>query len=132
VTALYELVPAGMAVPTAKTDPLKYQTTGGPTAASASAELMTIRVRHKAPDGDTSKLFTHVVGDRSVPLPRTSVDFRWATAVAGFGTLLRESPERGGLSWAMVTALASGALGPDPDGYRKDMLALVTAAQRLR
>jgi Ca-activated chloride channel family protein len=131
VTALYELVPAGLPVPAAATAKLKYQTPGAPTAATTSTELMTIRVRYKAPNGLASKLFSQVVTDRDVPLAATSIDFRWASAVAGFGMLLRESPERGGLTWAMVTALASTAIGTDVEGYRKEMLALVTTAAKL-
>ena len=70
VTALYEIVPAGQAVPAAKVDTLKYQT---PRAATTSSpEMMTIKVRYKAPLGDVSKLMQRTVDDASVALTATS------------------------------------------------------------
>src|SRR5206468_6323354 len=54
VTALYEIVPAGLAVPAAKVDNLKYQTPRA--AATGTAEMMTVKVRYKTPLGDVSKL----------------------------------------------------------------------------
>ncbi|MEO8702074.1 MAG: von Willebrand factor type A domain-containing protein [Kofleriaceae bacterium] len=131
VTALYEIVPAGVAVPAASTDDLKY-TKPGP-AAGTSDEWMTVKVRYKAPAGDTSKLLSRVVLGSAArsQLAETSTDFRFAAAIAGFGMLLRESPYRGNLSWQQVHALAEGALGSDAEGYRKQALALITAASRL-
>jgi Ca-activated chloride channel homolog len=127
VTALYELVPAGVAVPTGQVAKLKYQTPAA-TPSSGSQELMTIKLRYKEPTGHTSKLLSHVVVDRAAALESMSVDFRWASAVAGFGMLLRDSPERGSLSWSMVSSLAQRAVGPDVEGYRKEFLSLATTA----
>src|SRR5439155_21504102 len=87
VTALYEIVPVGQPVPTAKVDKLKYQTLRVPT--NASAEMMTVKIRYKAPLGATSKLITRTVDDATVTLAKTSCDFRWAVAVAGYGMMLR-------------------------------------------
>ncbi|NVB80614.1 MAG: DUF3520 domain-containing protein [Kofleriaceae bacterium] len=129
VTALYEIVPAGEPVPRAKVDKLKYQTPATPTG-TASTELMTVKVRYKAPTGDASKLLSQVVQNASVSLERTSIDFRWAMAVAGFGMLLRESPERGSLSWPQVLTLAKSSLGKDSDGYRRELLELVQIAMK--
>jgi Ca-activated chloride channel homolog len=129
VTALYEIVPAGVPVPRAKVDKLKYQTPPAPTG-TVSNELMTVKVRYKAPTGDTSKLLSHVVHTAVTPLERTTDDFRWAMAVAGYGMLLRESPLRGSLTWLQVRALAKGALGADPNGYREELLELVELASK--
>jgi Ca-activated chloride channel family protein len=129
VTALYEIVPAGVPVPRTKVDKLKYQTPSAPTG-TVSDELMTVKVRYKAPTGDVSKLMSHVVHTAVTPLERTSTDFRWAMAVAGYGMLLRESPLRGSLTWLQVQALAKGALGTDPNGYRKELLELVDLASK--
>ena len=129
VTALYEVVPAGVPVPRTKVDKLKYQTPASPTG-TVSNELMTVKVRYKAPTGDTSKLMSHVVHTAVTPIERTSTDFRWAMAVAGYGMLLRESPLRGSLTWLQVQALAKGALGTDPNGYRKELLELVDLASK--
>ena len=104
VTALYEIIPAGVDVPGAKVDKLKYQTPHAPTNASATTELMTVKIRYKAPDGTTSKLLSQAVQRADTNLANTSVDFRWAAAVTGFGMMLRESPNRGGLNWAQVAS----------------------------
>jgi Ca-activated chloride channel homolog len=130
VTALYEVVPAGVDVPTTgKVDPLKYQTKG---TATGSTELMTVKVRYKAPDGATSKLLTRSIAKADkVELAKMSVDFRWAAAIAGFGMMLRESPQRGQLTWQQVQDLAKGAVGTDAEGYRAEALKLIARASTL-
>jgi Ca-activated chloride channel homolog len=131
VTALYEIVPAGVEVPAEGVDGLKYQRATQPRSDGTAGELMTVKVRYKAPDSDRSKLLARVVPDADVPLARTTRDFRWAAAVAGFGMMLRESPHRGPLTWAEVLALAKGAATADPEGYRQEMLGLIEAASKL-
>src|SRR5581483_3956428 len=51
VTAFYEIVPASAASPVASpaVDPLKYQTDRQPAGASASNELLTVKIRYKPP-----------------------------------------------------------------------------------
>ena len=60
VTALYEIVPAGGEVEAPAVDPLKYQRhrPSSATRAASSDELMTVKLRYKAPDGDTSRLLS--------------------------------------------------------------------------
>ncbi len=133
VTALYEVVPAGVPVPSPKVDPLKYQTSTKPDVAAASGELMTIKIRYKAPDGNESKLLSRAVpGDAArTDLDDTSVDYRWAAAIAAFGMALRESPYRGNMSWSQIRALAAAAVGRDAAGYRKQAIALIDTASKL-
>ena len=129
VTALYEIVPAGVAVPSAgKVDDLKYQSKTVPNANATTGELMTVKIRYKQPDGKTSKLLSRSVANQTVELAKTSADLRWATAIAGFGMLLRESPHRGNLSWKQVQAMAEAAVGTDSEGYRKQAIALIKRA----
>jgi Ca-activated chloride channel family protein len=130
VTALYEIVPAGVAVPGGKVDQLKYQAKAQPTGGNAN-ELMTVKVRYKAPDGNQSKLLSQIVKADKTELAKTSTDFRWAAAVAGFGMMLREAKDRGNLSWAQVLSLAEGARGSDAEGYRAQMIELVKRASRM-
>jgi Ca-activated chloride channel family protein len=47
-----------------------------------------------------------------------SDDFQFASAVAGFGMLLRHSEHRGAIDVRRVLALAEDGLGADLDGYR--------------
>jgi Ca-activated chloride channel family protein len=128
VTALYEVVPSGVEVPGGKVDDLKYQHKQGASAAAASGELLTVKIRYKAPDANTSKLLSRPVKGAPPELAKTSADFRWAAAISAFGMMLRESPNRGNLTWAQVKALAEGAVGSDAEGYRKEALKMIDAA----
>lgn len=131
VTALYEIVPAGVAVPSAgKVDDLKYQQKPAPAAAGASGELLTVKVRYKEPSGQTSKLLSQPVkgGESKAP----SADMQWAAAMAGFGMLLRESPHKGQLTWNQVLAIAVNSMGKDPEGYRKQAVQMIEQAAKLK
>lgn len=128
VTALYEIVPAGVEVPGAKVDDFKYQQPGGASAAAGSGELLTVKIRYKAPDASTSKLLSRPVKGTAPELARTSTDFRWAAAMSAFGMMLRDSPYRGNLSWAQIKALADGAVGSDAEGYRKEAARMIEVA----
>ena len=129
-TAFYELVPVGRPVPGAgDIDPLKYQTEPAPTA--GGDDLLTAKLRCKQPDGDTStKLEFPLTADAVRPLD-TARDFRFASAVAACGMLLRDSPHLGTFSYADVLALAESDLGADPGGYRREFLNLVRNAAAL-
>jgi len=132
VTALYELVPAGEPVPTSGVDPLKYQAVQ-PTAAATTGELLTINVRYKRPDSPESSLLTATVDAATAraSLDATSIDFRWATSIASFGMMLRDSPHRGTMTWREIQALAAGAIGPDLSGERREAVGLIERAAAL-
>ena len=130
VTALYELVPVGLSVPDAAVDDLKYQKTTATQSAEVSDELLTLKLRYKAPEGSTSKLVQRVVR-RPSRATKSSDSFRWASAVATFGMLLRKSPHRGEATWEGMIDLASGAIGKDPNGHRMEMVVLAKEAHRL-
>ena len=139
VTALYEIIPTGAAAPiiTATTDPLKYQTPPAPasgtlTPQSASGELLTVKLRYQRPEGtEPSQLMEVPVKDPGTAWPQASANFRWTAAVAGYGLLLRNSAHAGDLTWETVRRLASGAKGPDPDGFRGEFLQLLEKAAGL-
>ena len=131
VTALYEIIPAGLPVPGAPVDKLKYQVPASTSDAAAASELMTVKVRYKPPTESTSKLITRAVPDAHPSWSQTSVDFRWAAAVAGFGMMLRGSPERGEMTWKRALLLARGAVGKDAEGYRRELVGLIAKATLL-
>jgi Ca-activated chloride channel family protein len=131
VTALYEIVPVGQEVPGGAIDDLRYQKRGEAAPAAGSQELMTVKVRYKAPDGDASKLTSRAVLDARRELAQTSNDFRFSAAVAGFGMLLRDTPIKTALTWARVEELARGAVGSDVEGYRRQFLTMIGVASRL-
>jgi Ca-activated chloride channel homolog len=133
VTALYEIVPKGAGgVTTPPVDPLKYQGTASPSAAASSAELMTVKLRYKPPQGDVSTKFSVVVNDGGKPIQQASDDYRFSVAVANVALLLRGSPDVKQSSLESARALAGGALGPDLHGDRREFLAMVDEAKRLR
>jgi Ca-activated chloride channel family protein len=124
VTALYEVVPKGVAGQTPAAEPLRYQTAASPSSrASRRGELMYLKLRYKLPDANTSRWLDHVV-----PASRVSdgsTDLRFAASVAAFGMILRDSEHRGRATLDDVISLASGALGEDAGGYRADFVKLV-------
>jgi len=123
VTALYELVAPEDADDLPSQGELKYQETR-PTPESRSPEWATLKLRYKAPDADESRLIeTTYVPDRQ----EASVDHRFASAVAAFGMILRDSEHKGTATLADVRALAESGRGDDPHGYRAEFIRLVEA-----
>src|SRR5207253_9926736 len=114
-----------------RVDPLKYQRPPQPAPAADSPELMTVKVRYKDPAAEQSRLQSRLVADARATLPQASGDFRFAAAVAAFGMLLRDSPDKGNLSFTRVSELARSGLGEDPGGYRAEFVRLVGIAQGL-
>lgn len=132
VTALYEIVPQGVLAAHKSTDPLRYQTQPAPTPAAESGECFTVKLRYKQPDGDTSTLMMTRVMDDGLSLDQADVDFRFATAVAGFGMVLRDSEYREKFTLEDVQSLVRESLGEDPDGERQAFLDLVRRAMEIR
>jgi Ca-activated chloride channel family protein len=131
VTALYEIVPPGEPAPTGSVDPLKYQAPaakGATAPGKSSPELLTVKLRFKQPDGDTSREVDQPLVDASIDAP---ADMRFASAVAAFGMLLRDSEYKEGATFSMVKQLAEGARGEDPNGYRAELVRMVGAAESL-
>ncbi|WP_406693656.1 VWA domain-containing protein [Singulisphaera sp. Ch08] len=129
VTALYELVPPGKETGLAEVDALKYQQPDG--SKSTSNECLTVKLRYKQPEGEMSRLLERGVTDEGTEYARASDDFKFAGAVAGFGMLLRGSPDKGSLTYAGVHELAASAMGQDRLGYRAEFLGLVKKAQQI-
>ncbi len=128
VTALYELIPADGADGPASPS-LKYQDRRPTTPAADSGECFTVRVRYKDPDRDEAGELRLAVRDVGVPLEGTSEDFRFASSVAAFGMLLRDSAHRGNADYDLVLRLAREGRGEDPFGYRSEFINLVRNAQ---
>jgi Ca-activated chloride channel family protein len=135
VTALYEIVPTSAAAEHAApaVDPLKYASaTASP--AKASPELLTVKLRYKDPERDTSERLEFPLIDAGGTFANASSDFKFAAAVAEFGMILRQSPQRGTATLGDVLAWgAAGAAHPedDPEGYRRAFLDLVRRAEPL-
>jgi len=136
VTALFEVVPKGGAVPGPSIDPSKYTPpaiadAARPNPGSTSNELLTLRVRYKQPDSDTSTRMDVPLVDRGGNFARATTDFKFAASVAEFGMILRNSPYKGTSRMDTVLDIVEGSLGQDRNGYRKEFLALVQKARNL-
>jgi len=133
VTALYEVIPVGVESDFLKeVDPLKYQKNVVPLSKSSQTdEILTVKFRYKAPDGDVSKLIEHPVKDKQISIAKTSDNFRFAASVAQFGMLLRNSEFKSDASYSDVLNLARKAKGNDEEGYRSEFIRLVESAQLL-
>ncbi|MGH7172853.1 MAG: vWA domain-containing protein, partial [Gemmataceae bacterium] len=131
VTALYEIIPPGQPLPGAKVDALKYQQATKPAKAANNGEWLTAKLRYKEPDAETSKLLQQSLTGTPWEIAKMSEDFRFASAVASFGMLLRNSEYRGRGTYSNVRKLAAGALGEDRNGHRAEFLHMIDAAERL-
>lgn len=138
VTALYEIIPAGSEESLKSIDPLKYQANRGDlksdkkVKADSRAELMTVKLRYKQPDGNISTKIEIPVKGRVLDLDETSDNFRFAAAVAEFGLILRNSQYKEDASMEQVIAMAKGARGEDEEGYRSEFMKLVKLADSLK
>ncbi|MFG0315834.1 MAG: YfbK domain-containing protein [Planctomycetota bacterium JB042] len=131
VTALYEIVPVGVPYDGPSVGERRYEKVAE-AASGFAGELMFLKLRYKAPDGDVSRLLQAPVDDAVTPWTGATNDFRWAAAVAAFAELLRGSEHLGGFDLAGVKQVAWGARGDDPKGRRAEFLELVDRAARLR
>lgn len=120
VTVLYEIRPK--TAQGASVDPLKYsQTTYNNT-----EEVLTVKVRYKEPNGDTSKLISETLKVKDFkPFEDSSDDFRFASAAAAFGQLVKESPFKGNISAKEIAQIATQAKGIDDGGDRAEFVQLV-------
>lgn len=131
VTALYEIVPWSRREEPKKKNELRYQQSQIKVSAFRSPELMNVKIRYKKPGGTKSSLVTRAVTNTVTPLKKTSINFRFASSVAEFGLLLRDSPNKGKASLQTVLDRARGALGVDKFGYRNEFIKLVKIARNM-
>jgi Ca-activated chloride channel family protein len=129
VTVLYEIVPVGVDIDLPGVDRSKYATPAKPDP-NAPDEWLTVKMRYKQPDADTSKELAKVLPGKALGAD-LSADFRFAAAAASFGMILRDSQFRGAMTYAGVLEEAQGCVGADPNGHRKEFLKLVTRAKEL-
>jgi len=142
VTALYEVVPAnaGATDPAASVppvDPLKYQSssssiTTAKTETNASPEMVTVKLRHKKPDGDASELTEKSFTDNGSKFENAAPDLKFAAAVAEFGMLLRDSQFKGKGTIGAVIEWAQEGKGRDTAGYRAGFIEMARKAESLK
>ncbi|MDR1543605.1 MAG: von Willebrand factor type A domain-containing protein [Prevotellaceae bacterium] len=133
VTAFYEIVPVGVKFTNAgKIDDLKYQKNKKMEEKQIvqSEELLTIKLRYKAPNSDTSEKIELPLIDKGGN--NVSSDFRFAAAVAMFGQILISSDFIGKAVFDDVIYLAKTALDNDEQGYRREFIRLAETAKGLQ
>jgi len=127
VTALYEVVPMG-AEKTSIPGGLKYQKNEEVEPSRKivdSPELLTLKLRYKQADGDTSTELAEALTDGNGSWKEASDDFRFASAVALWGMLLRNSEHSGEGNLDLVELLALEGRGDDSKGERAGFADLV-------
>jgi len=126
VTALYEVFPA--ARETQSSQDGSYTRMELTEKALKSNDLLTVRIRYKNPEDTVSRELSSVLKDKVIPLAETEANTRFATAVAEFGLVLRESPYRAEATCSSAIQRAEAARGKDPEGYRSEFISLVKKA----
>lgn len=130
VTALYEIVTPDSDFVLPEVDPLKYQEVVSNVNTEFTDELMTVKLRYKKPDEDTSKLTSVVINDNDSD--DVSDNMKFSAAVAQYGLLLRNSSHKGNASFENVIAMAKAAKGKDDEGYRAEFIRLVEMTELLK
>ena len=134
VTALYELVPAGSDESLPSVDPLKYQKPGSINLSenNQSDEYLTIKIRYKKPDGNTSMLLEKPVKGNINEIDEASDNLRFAAAVSEFGMILRNSEFKGSATLESASKLAKSGRGEDEDGYRSELIRLINTVKDMK
>jgi len=134
VTAFYEIAPADMAQPNGGgVDALKYlQPAEKPivTHAEPSNEWLTLKLRHKSPEGDISSLQESVVEGPAARWQDADSDFSFASAVALFGMKLRGMDEAKSITWPQIRELATPGLKTDLHEDRAEFIGLLEALEK--
>lgn len=124
VTALYEVIPTDVNsefLP--KENDLKY--TKNTNDENFNDELATVKFRYKKPDGDKSSEIIQVVKNTESFFSSASPDFKFASSVAWFGLVLRNSSLIKNKDLKEVENLAKKGRGKDDEGYRAEFVRLV-------
>lgn len=131
VTALYDIVPAGDPVSLPQVDSLKYSRNPVRRDPILADEVATIKLRYKPPADSTSRLLVSIVRAEQEGAIGEQNNLAFASGVAEFGMLLRDSRFKGSSSYESVLGRARAAKGPDSEGYRAEFIRLVDSARLL-
>jgi len=90
---------------------------------------MTVKIRYKKSNENKSKLIIRAINQDILSIDKTSDNYRFATSVAEFCLLLRDSKYKGDASFYSVLERAEHTMEYDKYGYRKEFLKLVKIAK---
>lgn len=130
VTVLFELTLAGQK---GSVDTLRYAEEPPKAESGKENELLWVKLRYKAPQGETSRLMSQPVMATSLQnrFEMASTDMRFLSAVAAYGQKLRGSDELAKTSWQQIAGWAEQARGADAKGYRAEFVRLVDITEGL-
>ena len=92
---------------------------------------MTLKLRYKEPDEESSKLIKQKVVAGKILKSNNSLNFNWAATVAEFGLLLRDSQYKGDANYKQLIERAKKYKGEDKEGYRAEFVRLTEIAEML-
>ena len=126
MTALYEIVPA--------TSDFEFGEVGSryqenQPNADEQAEWLTVSIRAKEPNGDTSKLYEYPVNKENV-VEELSNNMKFASAVAEVGMLLRDNEWKGTATYDTALDLLRSCETVTGDVYKEEFLYLVNCLNR--
>ncbi|MCL1975515.1 MAG: VWA domain-containing protein [Firmicutes bacterium] len=93
-------------------------------------EFFEVRIRYKNPGENTSRLITVPVKTDRL-LAKNSADFNFASCVAAFGHLLRNSPYKGDVEIGRIVEVAEGNTGLDDGKLRKEFVEIMKKYQTI-
>lgn len=129
VTSLYEVIPANVAsefIP--KETKLKYSEISKKK--NFGDEMATIKFRYKKPDGDKSMEITKVI--KKEDKSSVSPDFKFASSVAWFGLVLRNSELITKKDLSDIENLAKQGKSKDEEGYRSEFIRLIESYKTIQ
>ena len=139
ITALYEITPPGSGnqnqVKSKYRKPDNEKIENKYSNLIDSDELLTVFLRYKNPEDkieDSANEFVVPLTDSGKAWEESSDDFRFASSVAGFGMLLRNSKYAGDINCELILELASEGIGKDKNGLRKEFIELVNKAKAIK
>lgn len=128
VTALYEVIPAGV-----KSDfyqqPTELKYTENKATETYKNELATVKFRYKNPKEDKSIETVQTIANKSTDLKNASADFKFASSVAWFGLKLRDSKLITDKETSHIVDLAKQGIKNDKDGYKVEFVRLVESVK---
>lgn len=130
VTAFYEVVPAHGTYEK-KVDDLRYQKAQPEHEEAGSPEMLFVKLRYKPLDSDRSLKIEKPVMYPTEGRENMSADYAFASSVAMFGQLLKDSEFKGTATYDDVLSLANKGLDEDKNGYRREFVRLVESVNQL-
>ena len=125
MTALYEIVPAGSDFDFGDAES-RYST---PVQPAGSRDMLTVSIRAKEPDGDTSRLYEYPVSAEIVTKDLDD-NMKFAAAVIETGMILRGSEWKGTATYESALELLRSCGTVSGDSYKEEFVYMVNLLER--